>query len=116
MSRNTGVANFDVSASGDLASIPGNCEGGARTLVWVDRDGKADPLPLAPKSYLHPRLSPDERRLAIEVEGTNHNLYCFTISTAAFSPTSPPTGSATGRSDRLMERNSAFAPAPWDAR
>ncbi|HVE16086.1 MAG TPA: hypothetical protein VNB29_05085, partial [Chthoniobacterales bacterium] len=77
MSRNTGVANFDVSASGDLVYIPGSCEGGARTLVWVDRDGKPEPLPLAPKSYLHPRLSPDERRLAIEVEGANHDLYVY---------------------------------------
>lgn len=77
MSRNTGVANFDVSAGGDLVYIPGSCEGGARTLVWVDRDGNAEPLPLAPKSYLHPRLSPDERRLAIEVEGANHNLYVY---------------------------------------
>jgi Tol biopolymer transport system component len=77
MSRNTGVANFDVSANGDLVYIPGNCEGGARTLVWVDRNGNAEPLPLAPKSYLHPRLSPDERRLAIEVEGANHDLYVY---------------------------------------
>jgi serine/threonine protein kinase/Tol biopolymer transport system component len=77
MSRNTGTANFDVSASGDLIYIPGICEGGARTLVWVDRGGKAEPLPLPAKSYLHPRLSPDERRLAIEVEGANHDLYVY---------------------------------------
>jgi hypothetical protein len=75
MSRNTGVANFDVSANGDLVYIPGNSEGGARTLLWVDRNGAEEPLPLTPKSYLHPRLSPDERRLAIEVEGANHDLY-----------------------------------------
>src|SRR5579859_4571880 len=42
MSRNTGVANFDVSATGDLAYIPGICDGGARTLLWVDRNGKAE--------------------------------------------------------------------------
>jgi len=77
MSRNTGVANFDVSASGDLAYVPGICDGGARTLVWVDRNGKAEPVPLAAKSYLHPRLSPDDRRLAIEVEGPSHNLYVY---------------------------------------
>ena len=75
MSRNTGVANYDVSASGDLAYIPGICDGGARTLVWVDRNGKAEPAPLAAKCYLHPRLSPDDRRLAIEIEGPSHDLY-----------------------------------------
>ena len=77
MSRNTGVANFDVSASGDLIYISGICDGGVRTLVWVDRNGKAEPVPLAAKSYLHPRLSPDDRRLAIEVEGPSHDLYVY---------------------------------------
>jgi eukaryotic-like serine/threonine-protein kinase len=77
MSRNTGVANFDVSLSGDLIFVAGNCDGGARTLVWVDRNGKVEQVPVAAKSYLHPRLSPDDRRLAIEVEGPSHNLYTY---------------------------------------
>jgi eukaryotic-like serine/threonine-protein kinase len=77
MSRNTGVANYDVSGNGDLVYVPGICDGGARTLVWVDRNGKAEPLPLGAKSYLHPRLSPDDRRLAIEVEGPSHDLYVY---------------------------------------
>jgi dipeptidyl aminopeptidase/acylaminoacyl peptidase len=77
MSRNTGAASFDVSANGDLAYVLGTCDGGARTLVWVDRDGNAEAVPLAAKSYLHPRLSPDDRRLAIEVEGPNHDLYVY---------------------------------------
>lgn len=77
MSRNSGAANFDISPSGDLAYIPGICEGGARTVVWVDRNGRVEPVPLPAKSYLHPRLSPDGRRLAIEVEGANHNLYIY---------------------------------------
>jgi serine/threonine-protein kinase len=77
MSRNTGVANFDVSATGDLAYVSGICDGGARTLVWVDQNGKAEPVRLAAKSFLHPRLSPDDRRLAIEVEGPSHDLYVY---------------------------------------
>ena len=64
MSRNTGAANYDVSASGDLVYIPGICDGGARMLVWVDRNGKAETVPLAAKSY---RLSPDDNGLAIEI-------------------------------------------------
>jgi serine/threonine-protein kinase len=76
MSRNSGLANYDVSASGDLAYIPGICDAGARTVVWVDRNGKAQAVsPLPPRPYLHPRLSPDAGRLAIEIEGPNHNLY-----------------------------------------
>ena len=77
MSRNTGVVNYDLSATGDLAYAQGICDGGARTLVWVDRSGNANAVGLPPRSYLHPRLSPDGKRLAIEVEGPNHDLYIY---------------------------------------
>jgi serine/threonine-protein kinase len=77
MSRNTGVANFDISASGDLLYTPGQADGGARTLHWVDRSGKAEKLPLPSRSYLHPRISPDGRRLAIEVEGSSHDVFVY---------------------------------------
>jgi serine/threonine protein kinase len=77
MSRNSGVANFDISASGDLVYVPGAADKGERTLFWVDRSGKADPLPLPARAYLHPRLSPDSSQLAIEIEGPNHDFYVY---------------------------------------
>jgi serine/threonine-protein kinase len=77
MSRNTGTANFDISAAGDLVYVPGKAVGGARTLHWVDRSGRAEQLPLPPRSYLHPRLSPDATRLAIEIEGSDHDVYVY---------------------------------------
>jgi len=77
MSTNTGAANFALSRRGDLAYIAGGVEGGRRTLVWVDRDGKEEPLPLPPASYLYPRLSPDGRSLAVEIEGPNHDFYVY---------------------------------------
>jgi eukaryotic-like serine/threonine-protein kinase len=77
MSRNSGVANYDVSASGDLVYIPGIVDKGERTLVWVDRQGNAEPLKLPPRPYLHPRISPDMRQLAVEIEGPNHNFYLY---------------------------------------
>ena len=77
MSENTGVAQFSLSRRGDLAYAPGAAADGHRTLVWVDRSGKAEPLPLPPASYLYPRLSPDGRYLAVEMEGPNHDLYIY---------------------------------------
>ena len=77
MSRNTGVANFDIAMSGDLVYVPGKAEGGARTLYWVDRSGKSDRLPLPARSFLHPRISPDGQRLAIEVEGSRHDVHVY---------------------------------------
>ncbi len=85
MSRNTGVANFDISASGDLVYVPGKADGGARTLLWVDRSGKAEKLPLPPRSYLHPRISPDGRKLAIEIEGSNHDVFVYDFANGVLS-------------------------------
>ena len=77
MSGNTGAAHFSLSERGDLAYVPGGADGGNRTLVWVDRSGKAEPLPLPPASYLYPRISPDGRSLAVEIEGPNHDFYFY---------------------------------------
>lgn len=77
MSRNTGAANFDVSANGDLLYIPGKAEGGERNLYWVDRTGAAQKLPLPSRSYLHPRISPNGGKLAIEIEGSNHDVFVY---------------------------------------
>jgi serine/threonine protein kinase/Tol biopolymer transport system component len=77
MSRNTGAAHYSLSKRGDLAYVPGPGEGGRRTLVWVDRSGKAEPLPLPAASYLYPRISPDGGTMAVEIEGPNHDLYFY---------------------------------------
>jgi len=85
MSRNTGAAYFSLSERGDLAYAPGPVEGGRRSLVWVDRSGKAEPLPLPAASYLYPRISPDGRTLAVEVEGPNHDFYFYDFTRAVLS-------------------------------
>jgi serine/threonine-protein kinase len=77
MSTNSGAAHFDISPSGTLAYAVGKSEGGARTLEWVDRQGRATPLPLPPRSYLFPRVSPDGKTIIFEVEGVNHDLYAY---------------------------------------
>ncbi len=83
MSINTGAAYFDVSATGSLAYVPGIAEGGARTLEWVDRRGNAEALPLQQASYLFPRISPDGKTLAMEIEGATHNLFSWDIARPA---------------------------------
>jgi serine/threonine-protein kinase len=57
--------------------VPGGVEGGNRSLVWIDRSGKAEPVPLKPASYLYPRIAPDGRSMAVEIEGPNHDFYFY---------------------------------------
>jgi serine/threonine protein kinase len=85
MSRNTGSAEFRVSNRGDLAYVAGAAEGGNRRLIWVDRSGKEEPLPLPPASYLYPHISPDGRSLAVEIEGPNHDFYVYDFARAVLS-------------------------------
>ena len=85
MSTNIGTAYYDISPAGDLAYAAGPTENGERTLHWVDRQGKATPLPLPARSYLNPRLSPDGKLLAVEVEGPNHDFYSYDFARAVMS-------------------------------
>jgi serine/threonine-protein kinase len=77
MSATTGMAAYAVSAKGDLVYAAGPAERASRVPVWVDRNGKASPMSLPPAPYLHPRLSPDESQLAIEVEGASHDIFSY---------------------------------------
>ena len=60
----TGAGLFDVSASGTLAYVS-TVEPPARTLVWVDRDGRETALDAPPGPYMEPRLSPDEQKVLL---------------------------------------------------
>jgi len=77
MSATTGMAAYGLSADGQLVYATGPTERGARVPVWVDRHGKATRMPLPPRPYLHPRLSPDEQQLAIEIEGASHDVFIY---------------------------------------
>jgi serine/threonine protein kinase len=88
MSANTGMAAFSISEDGHLVYAAGPIERGARVPVWVDRQGRATRLPMPPRAYLHPRLSPDGRSLAIEVEGASHDIFTYDIARGALTKVS----------------------------
>ena len=60
---------FSVSRVGSLVYIPGPVEGSGRTLVWVDRQGKAQPFGAPARDYAEPKLSPNGQRLAVTIHG-----------------------------------------------
>jgi serine/threonine-protein kinase len=66
----SGAGEFSVSTTGSLLYAPGGVLPDAeRSLVWVDRSGNAEPLPLPSRAYLSPRISPDGRRAAVWTQG-----------------------------------------------
>ena len=66
-SSGTGAAHFSgVAANGALVYVNTSVKSPSRTVVWVDRSGREEPLTAdAPQAYSYPRLSPDGTRLAV---------------------------------------------------
>src|SRR6266480_2064178 len=61
-----GAARMGMSRDGAFAYVTGPLA--LRDLVIVDRAGRARVLPAEPQAYIAPRLSPDGRRIAVEVD------------------------------------------------
>jgi serine/threonine-protein kinase len=71
--------------SGGVAAEP------ARTLVWVDRQGRETPIPAPPFRYVHPRLSPDETQIVVFATNQEADLWVWdlrrtTLTRATFDP------------------------------
>jgi Tol biopolymer transport system component len=70
-----GNSLFSFSQGGSLVYIPASVVGGDRLLVWVDRDGKSQPVTDMRRRYAHPKLSPDGRRLAVTIQRGNQDVW-----------------------------------------
>jgi serine/threonine-protein kinase len=70
-----GAANFAISDTGTLIFTPAATASAVapdlrlnlRTLAWIDRQGKEEPLPIEPGPYAYPRVSPDGTRVALDI-------------------------------------------------
>jgi len=62
------IGQFDISASGVLAYVPGSSAAPDFSLVWVDRTGVSRPINDLPRGYEDLHLSPDGRQVAVTVE------------------------------------------------
>jgi Tol biopolymer transport system component len=73
--KNTGIAYFDVSPAGTAVYVPGFAKPRPRSLVFVDRSGRATPVAPTKRPYYGAALSPDGRRAAFPVEGLEDALF-----------------------------------------
>jgi len=72
----SGAASFSVSDTGSLAYVA-DSDPENRTLVWVDRDAREEPLTAEPRLYIYPRISPDGSRLAIDVRDRERDIWIW---------------------------------------
>jgi serine/threonine-protein kinase len=77
------VSDCAFSDSGTMAYIPNAAPGTPyirRTLVWVDREGKEEPIGAGPDSYLNPRISPDGKRIALSTQNQgNQDIWIWDL-------------------------------------
>ena len=77
-----GEANFAVARDGSLVYVRGGgVEVLGSTLVWVDREGREEPLAAERAPYMEPRVSPDGTRLATRVSDIDggSDIYIYDI-------------------------------------
>jgi len=82
----SGAADFSISDNGQLIYAPGSAAGGSGgwDLVWVDRQGREEPLPTPAQQWDVPRVSPDGRRIAVGVIRNNaRDLWAYDAATGA---------------------------------
>ena len=71
MDEGGGAAQFTVASDGSLVYARQSTRALDRTLVRVDRQGKARAITEKRHRFRHPRLSPDGRRVAVTITDSN---------------------------------------------
>ena len=91
----TGAAFVGVSERGGLVYVPGTYQATDRKLVWLDREGRAEPLPLSSQPYVRLSLSPDGQRVAVEIDqGNQSEIWVHEVSRAGSLTRLPLEGSS----------------------
>jgi len=78
-SRITGAAQYAIGNNGSLAFISGGMRTDFRKLVWVDRNGKEQPVAAPIRAYLFPRLSPDGKQVAIGITEETTQVWSYDL-------------------------------------
>jgi Tol biopolymer transport system component len=73
----TGAAQYSFSETGSMVYVSASVSAAQRRLVWVNRNGSEEPLAAPARTYRHPRLSPDGRRLAVAIEEQETQIWLY---------------------------------------
>ena len=75
----TGAAAYAVSRDGSLFYAPGGVKSYEGQLMWMDRTGRSEPITDLPRAFTGAQLSPDGRRVALEILAANNQLWIHDI-------------------------------------
>src|SRR5262249_49722659 len=77
---------YALSNSGVLAYVESTPQWYESRLVWVDRRGIVEPLPVPPRAYQEPAISPDGRQMSISIAGPSYGISIYDFTRAAMTP------------------------------
>jgi serine/threonine protein kinase len=81
---NIGTVAYAVSDEGTLVYVPTSEK---NRLVWVDRNGKVEPLTRIQRRFDEPRLSPDGTSLSVTIwDGFDRNIWIYEIAREILTP------------------------------
>ena len=82
-----GGAHFAVAEqTGAMVYVPSLLSGIKLSMVWIDRKGAITVPALPSQEYRQPSLSFEGRRVALEVTGTNRDLWTYDLDRGVMSP------------------------------
>jgi hypothetical protein len=81
-----GAAHYSFSSTGSLIYLPASGQAFQRRLVWVDRNGTEQILPAPARAYRNPRLSPDELRIAVEIDERDRQVWLYDLTRETLNP------------------------------
>jgi serine/threonine-protein kinase len=83
----SGATQFAVAPTGAFVYVTGGSGNSEeRTLVWVDRQGREQPLSTPVRAYIHPRLSPDGARVAVAILDREQDIWILDLARHALTP------------------------------
>jgi Tol biopolymer transport system component/predicted Ser/Thr protein kinase len=72
-----GAGDFALSGDGTLVYVNGGAAAAQRRLVWIDRDGRRQPIDAPLHAYAIARISPDGTRAALDVRDQQSDIWIW---------------------------------------
>jgi serine/threonine-protein kinase len=92
--ENEGAAAYDISATGTLVCVTGGAARYAQRLVWIDRTGKTDSVPLPHRDYESAWISPDGRQALVQIREGTMGLWIYDFARQTLTPIATTGGSS----------------------
>jgi len=77
-----------------IAYVAGGRSLNSARLVWTDRTGKVEPLPLPERDYENVMISPDGTRAIVQIRGAKTELWIYDFARSTLTPIGESAGSS----------------------